>query len=148
MRGELQLMENIMAFFIIIILGMIAFIYFATAQAGADRERIAEREDLRALQTARSLYNLPELSCTWSQTGRCIDLDKAEIFGSMLTDANATIYFPVFGRSRIAIDCLGCDETIIYDQLDATTFRQLHVPVLVYNATSDSRLFGWVEVRV
>ena len=148
MRGELKLMENVMAFFIIIILGMIAFIYFATAQSATEQELTAQQGDLRAIQTARSLYNMPELSCTFAQTGRCIDAERALVLSETLEGENASIYFPVLGRSRIALDCIGCETIVVYDLLDSTNYRQLHVPVVVYNATSDTRHFGWIEVRV
>lgn len=148
MRGELKLMENIMAFFIIIILGMIAFIFFASAQASGQQERFEEREDIRALQTARSLYNMPELSCTFTQTGRCIEAEKAHALSELLEGENASIYLPVLGISSVALDCLGCERIEIYNLLTTTNYRQIHVPVVVHNATSNTRSFGWIEVRV
>ena len=148
MRGELKLMENVMAFFVIIILGMIAFIFFATAQGAAERDRADEAESVRAITTARSLYNMPELACTFAQTGRCIDAEKALVLSDVLRGENTTIYFPVLGQSRVAIDCIGCETIVVYDLLERSNYRQVHVPVIVYNATSSTRNFGWIEVRV
>jgi hypothetical protein len=145
MRGELKLMENVMAFFIIIILGMIAFIYFATAQGADARDQAEESANLRAIQIARSLYNMPELSCTFTQTGRCIEAEKALIFSGIIS---TDVYFPVLSQSRIAVNCIGCEEIVVYDLLDSTSYRQIHVPIVVYNATSRIRHFGWIEVRV
>ena len=148
MRGELKLMENVMAFFIIIILGMIAFIFFATAQGSSESERLEQSADLRAIQTARALYNMPELSCTFTQTGRCIEAEKAYVLAEILDTDELNVYFPVFGQSSIAIDCLGCERIEVYNLLTTTNYRQVHVPVVVHNATSNTRSFGWIEVRV
>ena len=148
MRGELKLMENVMAFFVIIILGMIAFIFFATSQASSEREASEERENLRAIQTARSLYNMPELGCTFTQTGRCVDREKARQLAQIIDTDDAETYFPILGRSRVTIDCIGCDPIVVYDLLTSTSYRQIHVPVIVYDPIGNSRAFGWIEVRV
>lgn len=149
MRGELKLMENVMAFFVIIILGMIALIYFSTAQSASERQIDEEREDLRAIQTARSLYNMPEISCTFTQTGRCVDLEKAQALRSLLDGDYAQVYFPILGRSRVAIGFIGAEDTIlIYDALNSPNYRQIHVPVIVHDPLENTRSFGWIEVRV
>lgn len=151
MRGELKLMENVIAFFVIIIIGMIALIFFTLSQSSAQSSLEEQRDTARAVQAARALYNLPELSCTFSSSGRCIDAHKAVALSDLIsTDPNVSdTYLPVLGQSEIAIRCLGCEANVtVYDMLNANTYRQIQVPVLLHNATSGSDRFAWIEVRV
>lgn len=146
MRGELKLMENVIAFFMIIIIGMIALIFFSMSQNAQNQQRAQQLETVEAVQAARALYNLPELACTYSESGRCIDAYKAQAFSELEVD---TVYFGVFGRSEIALRCIGCENNVsIYDQLESNTYRQIQVPVTVSNATSGIDHFGWIEVRI
>lgn len=150
-RGELKLMENVMAFLMIMILGMIAFIYFSVAQGSTQRQQAQQRADLEALRTAQALYDMPEISCGSSSLGRCVDLGKARALASYLRrhPENQSTYLPVLGRSSITLSCTRCSENLtIYDQLASTSdYRAIQVPVSVYNETTGYTSFGYLEVK-
>lgn len=150
-RGELKLMENVIAFLMIMILGMIAFIYFAVAQGSAQKVANQQHADLEAVRTAQALYDMPELACTFSSFGRCIDLGKARALATYLeaNPENQSVYLPLFGRSAVSVDCVRCKTPItIYDQLPkGSGYRAIQVPVAVYNQTTGFTSFGYLEVK-
>lgn len=150
-RGQLRILENVFAVFILIIVLMLVLVMLFTnafQMQRDDLERVSERE---AVAIARFAASMPEIGCVGLEGDRpyCVDAARAGSFRDRMRSDPALVqqYYPYLGTSRISIGAVSGATIPIHDGLGAPDGIQAYrIPTLVAHASGYD--VGWVEVVV
>lgn len=161
-QAQVKTFENLFAmiiFVIIFIIGLLVYMSWQTSQAQIElRQAELEKTELKIMQ----IYSLPEITCGLSSsgsdlTGICIDYYKAEAFANLsnITGRNrafSSFYQDMIGPAKITLNILEpiSQNITIYNYSLKRTLnqRELSLPVIVYNASSDSKLLANLIIDV
>ena len=159
-KGQMQLMENVFAVFILIIIGLVVLVIFAYSALNNSNNDYSTSAKMQALITARSVYNMPEVQCTilGDAQDKCVDIIKAANFSRIATsgpDSVQATYFNYFGYAVINLTCFDCEypedkavQTItLYSRpKKGSSAYSYQLPVLVKNPVNDTLRFGYLNV--
>ncbi|MGM5481855.1 MAG: hypothetical protein ACQESF_00185 [Nanobdellota archaeon] len=154
-KAQMKSLETIFVlfiFFFMLVFGFIFYAGFSQRQAGEDYEK---KVALQALESAQRVQYLPELQCT--KDGKyveadCIDLYKLEAFQE-LKGVYKDTYSKYFPNTLITINLVypwnKHKEWVVYNYTINTSKSgtRYHIPVSLYNVTSDNYYFGYVMVE-
>jgi len=161
-QAQVKTFENLFAmiiFVIIFIIGLLVFMNWQASQAQIQlRQAELEQTELKIMQ----IYSLPEISCGLSSsgsdlTGICIDLYKAKAFANLsnITGKNqvfSSFYQDMIGRAKITLNIIEpIDKNITvynYSLKKELNQRQLEIPVIVYNSSSNLKMLANLIINV
>lgn len=154
-KSQIKMTENIAVMVIFFVLLVFAIVFYANVKRGTSQDELEELKQLKAVDAALILSNLPEIKCSIAATeqGACLDLYKIlalkEIYEQ---NPNSVInhYQDKFGFATITIRQLyPIEQTIIvYDnKIDDDKISKFFtpIPVTLYNVTNGNNAFGVIE---
>ena len=145
--------ETIAIMFVFFILLIVAAVFYMNLQRTTVQREIAEAYELRAVELAQTIAFLPEAQCTESNVVKASCFDIYKLIG--LSKVTATplgldLYSREFGTTTIKLIRMYPfgGEWTLYDNPKAnfTSAPVTHIPISLYNTTSDKYYFGVLEV--
>ena len=163
-KSQIQMMETILILFIFFILLVFGFMFYARFFTGSARTEEREIAQLKAIQIAQRIADLPEIQCTRNnvRVTNCVDLFKLEVAKTIIGSTNQIHYFDLLGYSDITVKQIypsSADEWNIYKkELDNyQSLSSLFIPTIIYDPTESGQYchvgkgtctFGLIEVKV
>ncbi|NQU78342.1 hypothetical protein HQ545_01090 [Candidatus Woesearchaeota archaeon] len=151
--AQLKMGETIAIMFIFFVLLIIGAVFYMNLQRTTTTREIAEAYELRAVELSQTISFLPEAQCTDSNVVRasCFDLYKLIGLSKVAeTPAGLDLYSREFGTTTIKLLKMypGESEWVLYDNQkeEFTAAPVSHIPIMLYNATSDKYYFGVLEI--
>ncbi len=140
-KAHVKMFENVgvlVVFFFLLGVGAVFYFNYQSQSLAVEQKKLLE---LRSLQLAEQMYNLPELDCHYGSVriASCIDSMKLEIFKNLIS-GNKENYFDLFANSRISLKEIypqEKQESILYEEkpLEKTVSRVYKIPVIIFDAT-------------
>ena len=153
MKAQIKMGETVAIMFVFFILLIVGAVFYMNMQRTTVRQEIAEAYELRAVELAQTISFLPEAQCTESNVVKasCFDLYKLIGLSRVTsTPAGLDFYETEFGYTTIKLVKLypSGGEWVLYDrQLEEFTSAPVtHIPISLYNTTSDRYYFGVLEI--
>ncbi|MBW2996772.1 hypothetical protein KY349_00355 [Candidatus Woesearchaeota archaeon] len=152
-RSQIKMGETIAIMFVFFIILIVGAVFYMNLQRTSVRQEIAEAYELRAVELAQTISFLPEAQCTESNVVRASCFDIYKLIG--LSKVTATpkglnVYQNDFGTTTIKLIQIYPEggEWVLYDnpKADFTSAPVTHIPISLYNTTSDIYYFGVLEV--
>ncbi len=147
-QGQLQIGESMMVLIILLLLGIVTFIFYFNSAKGDLELHLANVEEYNVLETAQIASNLQELKCPEAE-GICFDVHKAKAMSQLeLGD----YYQDIFLNAKITLKGIypSKEEYILYWD-NASNRTQSSVPALLpvtmHNSTSGKNTFGILVVE-
>lgn len=148
-KAQLKMFENVgvlVVFFFLLGIGVVFYFNHQSQAFAIEQKKLLE---LRSLQLAEQMYNLPELDCHYGSVriDGCIDKIKLNIFKTIIENKKEQ-YFDIFAYSTIKInqiypvqeEIILYDEKISYDEkpLEKFVSRVYKIPVLLFDSTDQN----------
>jgi len=149
-KAQLHMGETIMVLIIVVIIGIVAFVFYVRMTEDKIQGKLIEIEELNAVETAQLASSLYELRCSKpGVTDLCFDIHKALALQDLRT-TNPTLfftyYYDLFGDAKITLQRIypADDDIILYDNNAGTqqTVKRLAIPVPLHNSSDDTTTFG------
>jgi hypothetical protein len=153
-RGQIRVFETVgilLIFFFLLALTASVYTKYSSWSQEQEEVRVAE---LKASQAAVTAFYLPELECSFIGviTPNCMDSLKVEALSSIMTeDLRDTVYFPVFGFSKVIVSEMWPEQKepltiydnslVVYDKIVLS-----RSPITLFDPVSNSYSFAMVEV--
>lgn len=146
-------MAVLLIFFILILIGFVFYVKIMSGNVEFEAGVLREKEGIKIAQ--RALF-LPELQCSEENVVKsdCVDIMKLNTAAQVMLD-NEFHYHSKLGFSEITITQVYPDTEEswqIYDRgLDVDAYRDIittHMPVTLFDPSTDNKAFGVMEVRV
>jgi hypothetical protein len=155
-KAQIKMGETIAIMFVFFILLIVAAVFYMNLQRSTVKREIQEVYELRAVELAQTISFLPEAQCTESNVVRasCFDIYKliglSQVTNQTLNPAGHLLYAREFGTTTIKLVKLypTGGEWMLYDnpKLNFTNAPVTHIPIMLFNTTSDKYYFGVLEV--
>ena len=135
--------ENVgvlVVFFFLLGIGVVFYFNHQSQAFAIEQKKLLE---LRSLQLAQQVQNLPELDCHyWSvRIDGCIDKIKLDIFKDIILN-NKEKYYDLFGNSNITIKEIYPQqkEDTLYEEIPLNKFvsRVYKIPLLLFDSTDQN----------
>lgn len=112
MKGQIEFGETIMVVIVIVFLLVIGLVFYYNVSASQIRQEISHREDIDGIVLGKRVLALPEIECSVTEGGSCIDYYKTSALSGLIQsdDAIESYYGSLFGYSTIKIAPLDEDE--------------------------------------
>ena len=155
-KSQIKMGETIAIMFVFFILLIIGAVFYMNIQRTTVQREIAEAYELRAVELAQTISFLPEAQCTESNVVKasCFDLYKliglSEVSDKALNPKGFDFYSREFGTTTIKLIKLypPGGEWVLFDnpKEDFVSAPVEHIPISLYNTTSDKYYFGVLEI--
>ena len=154
-RAQIKMGETIAIMFIFFILLIVAAVFYLNMQTTTTSRDISDAYELRSVELSQTISFLPEAQCTESNVVKasCFDLYKLKGISKVAsTPDGLNFYSREFGSTTIDISVVYPykDKFTLYDD-KLPNFKSAsasHVPLMLYNATSDKYYFGVMDITV
>jgi hypothetical protein len=145
--------ETIAIMFVFFILLVVGAVFYMNLQRTSAQREIEQAYELRAVELAQIISFLPEAQCTESNVVKasCFDLYKLIALSKIATSPEGlALYSNEFGTTVIQLVKLyppGGNWTLYYNpKASFTSAPVTHIPIALYNTTSDKYYFGVLDV--
>ena len=151
--AQIKMGETIAIMFVFFILLVIGAVFYMNMQRSTVTQEIEQAYELRAVELAQVISFLPEAQCTETNVVKASCFDIYKLIG--LSKVSATpeglnLYAREFGTTQIKLikQYPSGGEWILYDNKKPsfTSAPVTHIPIMLYNTTSDKYYFGVLEV--
>lgn len=146
-KGQIQIQETIFVLFSVLILLVIAMIFFFSFQKGNVEEIYQDYQESKFQEMLLTVPNLPEIKCSeLTKEEECIDLYKARAFSEI--SSQGVLYRGEFGYKEINLE-VGSEKIIIYQQqkVNYENLRVINSPVSVYDPKTEKYKIGVLEIK-
>lgn len=160
-KSQIQTMETVFILFIFFILLVFGFVFYGKFFKGSARIEKRETVQLRAVEIAQRVADLPEIQCTKNNVriDNCVDMYKLDVAYNIIKDK--LHYFDMFGFSTIAVKEVHPTPTNswpLYNKPPITTISNssIFIPTIIYDPAvggycyigQGSCSLGLIEVNV
>lgn len=161
-RAQLQIGESMMVIIILMIVGVIALVFYFNMAKEDYRVKSREYDDLDTLETAQIVSNLYELKCAKPGVSNvCFDIHKAQSVAALRGDGEDGFndyYYYLFRNSKVALTQYypSHQELIIYWQNASAadnvgnnpqSVNTVVIPVIIHNSSAETNGFGVLTVE-
>ena len=160
-KSQMQITETIIVLFIFFILFILGFVFYTKVFMKSAGETIREQRELKAVQIAQMISDMPELQCTKNGEiiPNCVDKWKLDVVstnywkkGTALPEVGGKIiydkrnyYSDIFGGSKIDISQVypegETDDTLVWNisHLPSRSKKKtmINLPVIIYDPTAE-----------
>ena len=142
-KAQLKMFENVGVLVVFFFLLGIAVVFYFNHQSQAFAIEQKKLLELRSLQLAQQVQNLPELDCHYGSVriDGCIDKIKLNIFKDIILN-NKEKYYDLFGNSNITIKEIYPQqkEDTLYEEIPLNKFvsRVYKIPLLLFDSTDQN----------
>ncbi len=152
-KSQIKMGETIAIMFVFFILLVVGAVFYMNLQRTTVTRDIAEAYDLRAVELAQTISFLPEAQCTESNVVKASCFDIYKLIGLSkvaATPQGRDLYSNEFGNTKILlvkVYPVGGEWTLYSNpKANFTNAPVTHIPIALYNTTSDKYYFGVLEV--
>jgi hypothetical protein len=152
-KAQIKMGETIAIMFVFFILLVVAAVFYMNMQRSTVTQEIAEAYELRAVELSQVISFLPEAQCTESNVVKASCFDIYKLIGLSkvaATPEGLNLYSGEFGTTKIKLikQYPSGGEWTLYDNPKPgfTSAPVTHIPIMLYNTTSDKYYFGVLEV--
>jgi hypothetical protein len=152
-KAQIKMGETIAIMFVFFILLIVGAVFYMNLQRSTVTREIQEAYELRAVELSQIISFLPEAQCTDSNVVKASCFDIYKLIGLSkvtATPKGLTLYEREFGTTTIKLIKMYPEggEWILYDNRkeEFTSAPVTHIPLALYNTTSDKYYFGILEV--
>ncbi|MFH1649446.1 MAG: hypothetical protein ABIA93_02770 [Candidatus Woesearchaeota archaeon] len=142
--------ETIAIIIVVIIMLVLGLVFYSRIQGENVQEKQSTYRGLNAVQVARVVGTLPELTCTRgvAQDTTCVDIVKARIFKTaaendyvayqrLIGDAQITVYETYPTKRNISI----------YNRTVNGSYSSIKIPIIIHDPVNRTNSFGYVQVN-
>lgn len=154
-KAQIKMGETIAIMFIFFILLIVGAVFYLNMQRTTVGRDIQQAYELRAVELSQIISFMPELQCTEANvvTPSCFDIDKILALSRVAADGKPLLlYDREFGQVKIEVNVIYPVEMNItlYNnpKPDFTSAPVTHVPISLFNGSSNSRYFGVLDITV
>lgn len=160
-KAQVRMFESIGAMLVFFMLLVFGFTFYSRMQEASLYSKIEELKQLRIIELAEKIKNLPELQCTSNAVLQhdCFDLIKVEKLYEFLNkpenlEIKNTDYFDLIGYGNISIEEV-YPRTLSYQiyerqskqEKGSPVRRKIFMPIALYNAPVKQTHFGVLVVE-
>ena len=152
-KSQIKLGETIAIMFVFFILLIVGAVFYMNLQRTTVARDISEAYELRAVELAQIISFLPEAQCTTFNDVKasCFDIYKLISLGKVTaTPKGLDVYSVEFGTTKIDLLVIYPFESnwTLYNnpKKDFKDAPVTHIPISLYNSSSDKYYFGVLEV--
>ena len=152
-KAQVQMGETIAIMFVFFILLIVGAVFYMNLQRTTITRDVAAAYELRAVELSQIISFLPEAQCTESNVVKASCFDIYKLIGMSkvaATPKGLNLYEREFGTTTIKLLKMYPEggEWVLYDnpKEDFTSAPVTHIPLALYNTTSDRYYFGILEV--
>jgi hypothetical protein len=154
-RAQIKMGETIAIMFVFFVLLIVGAVFYMNLQRTTVKREIAEAYELRAVELAQIISFLPEAQCTESNVVKASCFDIYKMIGLSNVSASPkgkTLYSREFGTTTIKLIKMypTGGEWVLYNNSkeNFTSAPVSHIPIMLFNTTSDKYYFGVLEVTI
>ena len=163
-KSQMQITETIIVLFIFFILFILGFVFYTKVFMKSAGETIREQRELKAVQIAQMISDMPELQCTKNGEiiPNCVDKWKLDVVSTNLWKKDAlggltrgggdkiiydkrNFYSDIFGGSKIDISQIYPEgeigDTLVWNisHLPSRSKKKtmINLPVIIYDPTAE-----------
>lgn len=152
-KSQIKMFENIGVMIVFFFLLAFGLVFYGNYQKRSLINMQYEFNLENAIKTSKRVSYMPELQCSETQAGNCIDSYKLESFKNVIGDAE-DYYYNIFGKSTVSIEQLYpiTKSSPLYDSpmeegQRYSTIKSI-IPVSIYNPVDRKYYYGVLNVSV
>jgi len=148
-KSQMKMFETIavlVVFFFILAIGLVFYFNIQKKSIGTTQEEFSE---LRDVQIAQLISNMPELECpTTLETENCVDEYKLKI-GQL----DKGYYYDFFGYSTLIVNVYDIEtktwgDYTIYNNPKGESSSRINVPASIYDPINKIKKFGILNITI
>jgi hypothetical protein len=154
-NAQVKMGETVAIMFVFFILLVVGAVFYMNLQRTSVAQDITAAYELRAVELAQTISFLPEVQCSESNVIRqsCFDLYKMIGLSNVShTQKGYALYENEFGQTKVELIVVYPHNFTftLYDNVKTnfTSAPVSHIPISLYNASSDQYYFGVLEITV
>jgi hypothetical protein len=151
-KAQIRMFESIAVMFVFFILLAFGFVFYSRMQEASFYSKLEEVKQLRIIELAERVKNLPELGCSSNAVLQqdCFDLIKIEKVNTLIAEYPA-YYYDLVGYGNVSIEEVYPDTKTyqIYERQKQAenVSRTVFMPIALYNPLDKLTHFGVLVVR-
>jgi len=153
----MKTMETLLILAIFLFILGIVLIVFTKISSLSQRDKLADRIQMKSIEIAQTVAYMPELQCTTKNVGvdNCFDIYKVAALARLLEDEPEDIrdgyYYNIFEYSNITIQEIypGNQQHVVYTKVkeDSTTMRVTNIPTTLYDPITEKNSFAVLVIE-